>query len=502
MRMLPSVSPYKNEQRIYHGAWIAKSLLAALPPATYTHTFTDNRSPTISFDQTTAQPAELDQHLPAHIAHLENHWSQALEQHQFDGAWLVAGEAIFDFQDDHGPRFKPNPYLAQWVAPEFISPGSRLLLQPGHKPVLFLHQPTDYWHAHSPLPQQIAPYVDIRPFAETAELLQACQQHMQADKKMAVIGPEGASNEQFGEPNPAELTAYLHFHRAHKTSYELAVMRTASDIGAAGHVAAEACFHSGGSEFDIHMAYLVGSQQSEVELPYGNIVALNEHGSVLHYQFQDRTVPNPSRSLLIDAGGNYRGYASDITRTYTAQGSTHQRFRDLISAMQDHQLALIDKVAPGVTFADLHVQMHRQLAQVLADAELVNCSPEQAFEESITEDFCPHGLGHLLGLQVHDVGGHLADDQGNSAPPPEQYPTLRFTRAVELDHVFTIEPGLYFIASLLADARNHNTKRKLINWDAVEALKGYGGIRIEDNVRVLADGVENLTRNAFRNIQK
>jgi Xaa-Pro dipeptidase len=153
-----------------------------------------------------------------------------------------------------------------------------------------------------------------------------------------------------------------------------------------------------------------------------------------------------------------------------------------------------------MTFADLHVQMHQQLGQVLADADLVSCSPEQAFEDAVTEDFCPHGLGHLLGLQVHDVGGHLADDKGNSAPPPEQYPNLRFTRAVELDHVFTIEPGLYFIQSLLADAKANKQKRNLINWNVVDALQGYGGIRIEDNVRVLADGVENLTRNAFKNI--
>ena len=460
----------------------------------------NQRSATITVDQTTAQIAEPDQHLADHIRHLESHWSRALEQHQFDGAWLSAGEAIFDFQDDHGPRFKPNPYLAQWVAPEFLNPGARLLIRPGHKPVLFLHQPTDYWHAHSPLPETLAPFLDIRVFAEPAELLNACQQHVQAGDTMAFIGPEDGSNESFGEANPAALTAYLHFHRAHKTTYELAVMRIASDIGAAGHLAAEACFHQGGSEFDIHMAYLVGSKQSEVHLPYGNIVALNEHGSVLHYQFQDRTVPEPCRSLLIDAGGSYRGFASDITRTYASKGADHQLFRNLINAMETHQLALIDSVRPGMTFADLHVQMHQQLGQVLADADLVSCSPEQAFEDAVTEDFCPHGLGHLLGLQVHDVGGHLADDKGNSAPPPEQYPNLRFTRAVDLDHVFTIEPGLYFIQSLLTDAKADRQKRNLINWNVVDALQGYGGIRIEDNVRVLADGVENLTRNAFKNI--
>ncbi|XOV81615.1 MAG: Xaa-Pro dipeptidase [bacterium] len=453
-------------------------------------------------NQTSAKDIDPDQHLGSHIQYLQNHWSEALEKHRFDGAWLSAGEAAFDFQDDHGPRFKPNPYLTQWVEPTFLSPGARLLLQPGATPVLFLHQPTDYWHAHAPLPDKLAPYLDIRTFAEPSALLEACQQTMQAGQRMAFIGPEDPSNESLGEPNPTALTNYLHFHRANKTAYELAVMRIASDIGVAGHIAAQQCFDEGGSEFDIHMAYLIGSRQSEVELPYGNIVALNEHGSVLHYQFQERRVPDVYRSLLIDAGGSYRGFASDITRTYTAPGVQHERFRNLLELMQAHQLALIDSVRPGITFADLHVQMHQQLGQVLADVSLVSCSGEQAFEAAITQDFCPHGLGHLLGLQVHDVGGHLADDKGTSAPPPEKYPALRFTRAVDLDHVFTIEPGLYFIDSLLAAAKADKRKRGLINWEAVDALKGYGGIRIEDNVRVLPEGVENLTRNAFAKVSR
>jgi Xaa-Pro dipeptidase len=406
-----------------------------------------------------------------------------------------------DFQDDHGPRFKANPYLAQWVPPEFLSPGARLLIRPGQRATLFLHQPTDYWHASAPLPKELAPYLDIRTFSEMADLLDACQQETQPTDKLAHIGPQGEHNEALGVDNPATLTAYLHFHRAHKTDYELSAMRLASDIGAAGHLAAQARFHQGGSEFDIHMAYLIASKQSETELPYGNIVALNDHGSILHYQFQQRQIPQQYRSLLIDAGGNYRGYASDITRTYASTGAQHQHFTDLISAMETHQLALIKSVKPGITFADLHVQMHQQLGDVLAQAELVNCSGQTAFETGITEDFCPHGLGHLLGLQVHDVGGHLADEKGGSAPPPANYPSLRFTRAVDINHVFTIEPGLYFIDSLLNSARKSKDKSAHINWAAVERLRGYGGIRIEDNVRVLENGVENLTRDAFARVQ-
>jgi len=292
--------------------------------------------------------------------------------------------------------------------------------------------------------------------------------------------------------NPAALLDYLHFHRARKTAYELAAMRYASDVGAAGHIAAAQAFAGGGTEFDIHMAYLSGAQQAEVDLPYGNIVGLNEHAAVLHYQHQNRRHDHAPRSLLIDAGGSYRGYASDITRTYA--GSGENDFAELLKRMQSHQQALIDSIRPGVRFADLHVQMHRQLAAVLADAELVTCAADAAFEQGITEAFCPHGLGHLLGLQVHDVGGHLADDHGNPAPPPEQYPSLRFTREIDVDYVFTIEPGLYFIPSLLQALKN---KRAAVNWARVDALAGCGGIRIEDNVRVLDDGVENLTRDAF-----
>jgi Xaa-Pro dipeptidase len=426
---------------------------------------------------------------------LQNHWDTALTQFKFDGAWLSAGEADFHFQDDHGPKFKPNPYLSQWVRPETLGPGTRLLLRPGSKPILMCHQPTDYWHAATPLPDELNPYVDVRSFATEEALLTACQQEVGPSQRLAHIGPETSTNEAFGESNPVNLVNYLHYHRARKSAYELQAMRLATDIGVRGHLAAADTFAAGGTEFEIHMAFLQASQQAELDLPYGNIVALNEHGSILHYQHQDRAHPQESRSLLIDAGGNYRGYASDITRTQAGSGSNHGVFADLLERMETHQKKLVDSVQPGVTFGDLHVQMHQQLGEVLAASGIITCSAEAAFTNGITETFCPHGLGHLLGLQVHDVGGHLADEQGNVTPPPANYPTLRFTRAVDIDHVFTIEPGLYFINSLLDESR---AAKADIDWRVVDGLMGYGGIRIEDNVRVLPDGCENMTRDAFR----
>jgi len=430
--------------------------------------------------------------LNTHIKHLRTHWQTALAQYRFDGAWLSAGNEHFDFQDDHGPRFKPNPYLAQWIDPEYLTPGSKLLLLQDQEPVLFLHTPNDYWHAPPPLPTELEGLLQVRTFNDSSDLRDACQRAVSSSMQMCHIGPDAVNNEAMGLPNPAALIDYLHFHRATKTTYELEAMRYASDIGAAGHLAAANAFQLGGTEFDVHMAFLTASSQSEIELPYGNIVAINEHASILHYQHQERALPPSTSSLLIDAGGTYRGYASDITRTYAGAGE--EEFAALIDLMQQHQHALIQAIEPGLSFAALHQQMHQQLGEVLVRADLVTCSAEAAFVEGITERFCPHGLGHLLGLQVHDVGGHLANDQGQTAPPPENYPSLRFTRQLSEDQVLTIEPGLYFIPSLLDELRTTNAP---INWTGVDSLKVCGGIRIEDNVRVLHNGVENLTREAF-----
>ena len=439
----------------------------------------------------------MQAHLAAHIEHLTNHWQQALAQHHFDGAWLSAGEAEFHFQDDHGPKFKANAYLCQWVNPEFLGPGARLLLRQGKKPLLFIHHPTDYWHAVAPLPSELEPFLEIRSFADPEDLLNACQRELSPELRLAHIGPSNQANEVFGESNPVDLVNYLHFHRARKTLYELEAMRQATEIGVRGHLAAAEAFSCDGTEFEIHMAFLQASRQAELDLPYGNIVALNEHASILHYQHQDRHHPTPAQSLLLDAGGNYRGYASDITRTYAANGTAHQTFAELLELMEQHQRALCASVRPGMTFAELHEQMHRQLGEVLVSAGIATCSAEAAKENGLTEAFCPHGLGHLLGLQVHDVGGHLADEHGNPAPPPENYPTLRFTRAIDIDHVFTIEPGLYFIPSLLDKLREDKAQ---VDWPLIDALRGYGGIRIEDNLRVVKDGAENFTRDAFQRL--
>ena len=293
--------------------------------------------------------------------------------------------------------------------------------------------------------------------------------------------------------NPPHLLTRLHFDRAVKTGYELECMRRASDLGARGHLAALAAFRRGGSEYEAHMCYLEACSQREEEMPYNNIVAYNENSAVLHYQHLERTAPKSLRSFLIDAGAQYRGYASDITRTYAAYPS---RFADLVESLDGAQRALCDEIVAGRDYREVHLSAHRRLGDLMQQIGLTRLPGQAALELGITSVFFPHGIGHLLGLQVHDVGGVMGDDQGRERQRPEGHPYLRLTRMLEPGVVVTVEPGIYLIDSLLA-AAHADSRRVHIDWTVVEELKPFGGIRIEDNVVATASAPENLTRNAF-----
>ena len=251
---------------------------------------------------------------------------------------------------------------------------------------------------------------------------------------------------------------------------------------------------TGKSEYGIHLDYCEATGLTEAQLPYSSIVALNQHGAVLHYQNLDRNNDGNAISFLIDAGASFHGYASDITRTYARQPG---RFQNLIESMESAQLRLVDGVRAGVDYRDLHITAHHEIAQVLNSHGIVDLAPEDIVATGVSSVFLPHGLGHLLGLQVHDVGGMLAGRRGQLVDRPEGHPFLRMTRKLEPSMTLTIEPGLYFIDMLLEElkAGPHSNQ---VNWDLIEELKPFGGVRIEDNVMVTEQGPPvNLTRDAF-----
>lgn len=429
-----------------------------------------------------------------HVAAVAAVWDAALGNAGFDAVAVPAGTSPWYFQDDHGPPFRPNPNFAHW-APIAGAEGSVLFHRPGARPRLLFHQPADYWHLPPTVPDWAQETFVVERHATAETLTAALAKHSAGAGRVAYIGPplEAGGNLAFAAANPPALLNPIHHARAIKDDFELQALRVAAEFGARGHLAARDAFMGGASELDIHLAFLAASRQTDAEQPYPGIVGQNEHAAVLHYQRYDTAPPLERKSLLIDAGRQHLGYAADITRTHSAEAS---EFAELVAALDAAQLALVADIRPGISYVDLHERMHHEVATLLRRFALVSCSAAAAFESGITDAFFPHGLGHLVGLQTHDVGGWMAAPDGRLAPPPARYPALRLTRTLAPGLVLTVEPGLYFIP-LLLDALRGEPRGRDVNWAKVEAFLPFGGARIEDNVAVTADGVENLTRDAF-----
>jgi len=428
---------------------------------------------------------------PDHLATLKQRADVALQRGRREHLVIAAGTPRYQLFDDRPYPFAVNPHFKHWL-PVTKAPGSWLVYTPGKKPKLIYLQPHDYWHV---VPEAPAGYwvehCDIA-IIRTPEEARA---HLPPDAaRCAILGEDNAALDGFAPNNPEAVLNYLHYHRAYKTDYELGMMRVASKLGARAHRAAEAAFRRGASEYDINTAYLNAVHETENELPYTNIIALNQHGATLHYMELNRAPPAHAESFLIDAGASFHGYAADITRTYAAPQASE--FQALADAVDRAQLGFVEKVQKGKNYAELHLHAHHVLAGILKDQGFIRMSAESAVESGVSSVFYPHGLGHLIGLQVHDVAGFQKDDTGGAISKPAGHPYLRLTRTIEPRMAMTIEPGIYFIDMLLAELKAKPAARD-IDWDKVERFRRYGGVRIEDDV-VCTDAVpENLTRDAF-----
>jgi Xaa-Pro dipeptidase len=433
----------------------------------------------------------LDSLYSEHLAIQRAHTDAALAHCGFESLAIYAGGEHLQFLDDVAYPFKANPHFALW-SPLPEPRECWIAYRPGERLQLILLQPLDYWHKPPSIPDGYwTRHFDIQVIRtpdEARALLAGLPRCAFIGEPRAQFGDWG-----FAAINPQELLDRLHFERARKTAYEIECMRRASRIAAAGHRAAQTAFRAGASEYDLHQVYLGASLQVERELPYGSIVALNANAAVLHYQHQERAKPTERLSFLIDAGAQFNGYASDVTRTYSY---ADDEFAALIQAMHGVQQRLCGQVRAGVDYVDIHLNAHRLIGDALYEARCIKLRGDDALASGLTSVFFPHGVGHLLGLQVHDVGGRMAGPDGTVRMPPEGHPFLRLTRKLEPGFVVTIEPGVYFIDLLLARARAA-PYAQYIDWARIKAFKPFGGIRIEDDVVCTAGEPENLTREAF-----
>lgn len=425
-----------------------------------------------------------------HIEALTHRYDQLLFQHGYEQLLVFSGAPPVRFLDDQPYPYRVNPHFKA-LAPLAHAPYSWVVYRPGEKPKLLVYQPFDYWHSVRELPRgfwtsHFATIV-LRQPEEAKDFL--------GRAKSAFIGEICPHMESWslGDRNPQALIDAIHWERAYKSKFELACMEKANQLAVRGHVAARNAFFDDSSELEIGAAYLLGCRATQNDMPYEPIVAINENAAVLHYTDLKALRHSEPSSLLIDAGADYLGYASDITRTYARHSGI---FRDFVAEVDQAQQRLVQLVQVGRSYIDVHLCAHVNLAQVLCDFGIVKVNAESAVEQRLTSLFFPHGVGHLLGLQVHDVGGQQESRDGGHKLPPAEHAYLRCTRVIEEGMVFTIEPGLYFIDLLLEPVRQE-TRGRSIDWEVVDRFRRFGGVRIEDDVVATSQGPVNLTRSAF-----
>jgi Xaa-Pro dipeptidase len=438
--------------------------------------------------------ADLHRLYADHLATVRARADAALERGGFDHLVVPSGTVHYQVFDDRDYPYAVNPQFKAWL-PLTNAPGSWLTYTPGERPTLIFLQPHDYWHVVPEAPNgEWVEHFDIRIIRNPDEAKVLLPRNA---ARCAILGEAQSALGAYGAyapNNPQPVLDYLHYHRAFKTPYEIAMMREATRWGVRGHRAAERAFRAGASEFGIHLAYCQAARQDPHDLPYNNIVCLNEHGAVLHYTDRDRQAPRPSRSFLIDAGASHRGYACDITRSYAAD--TGSEFQAMIDAVDRAQLAMCAQVRNGTDYKRIHLDAHLALARIFKDFGLIAVDPEVAVETGVSSAFFPHGIGHGIGLQVHEVAGFAASDAGGTIPKPDGHPYLRLTRTLAPGMVVTIEPGIYFIDMLLEELKAKGLGPS-VHWDRVAEFKPCGGIRIEDDVVCTEDEPENLTREGF-----
>ncbi|KAK4312669.1 hypothetical protein Pmani_015919 [Petrolisthes manimaculis] len=285
-------------------------------------------------------------------------------------------------------------------------------------------------------------------------------------------------------------------NRVYKTKAELEVLRFATRVSAEAHKVVMRKIRPGMKEYQLesifqHHSYYHGGCRHQA---YTNICGSGCNAAILHYGHAGapnaRTVSDGD-ICLFDMGAEYYCYTSDITCSFPANGKFTKDQKIIYNAVLAATKAVMAAVRPGVSWVDMHRLTYRTMLTALKEAGIVTGDLDDMMKVNLGAVFQPHGLGHLLGLDVHDVGGYL---EGNPARPSEAgFRSLRTARNLEEGMVLTIEPGCYFIDHLLDQALANPEQARFLVPEAIARFRGFGGVRIEDDIVVTASGMEDLS---------
>jgi len=278
--------------------------------------------------------------------------------------------------------------------------------------------------------------------------------------------------------------------RATKSAEEIAYIEAACDVGYAMHTTAQLLIRPGVTE-----RFVAGQVDGIARsLAQGNSFAtiFSQHGEIMHGSPSDAKLED-GRLVLCDAGCELNDYCSDHTRTMPVNGKFSQRQLEIYSIVEACHDYVLEVAKPGVKYADVHFAVCRLMTEQLKELGLMKGDIDAAVAAGAHAMFLPHGLGHMMGMDVHDMEGlgqiYVGFDD-ETRPNLEQFGTncLRMGRRLEEGFVLTDEPGIYFIPALIDDWKASGHCKEFLNFDKIETYKDFGGIRIEDDILITKDG--------------
>ena len=400
-------------------------------------------------------------------------------------------------------------------------PGAVAVLEPGRYE-LFLPQPDEdhaLWHGPEPsfeeLEQKYGADV-VSPRSEASTRIDEMRRSGRVLHTLPVADPTalvelrdwtgrhlvyGESDSFSGGGSERLLTEVIE-QRLIKDQHELAEIRRAVQISTRAHREAMKVCAPGRTEQEVAAQIRAVFDQAGAVEAYSSIVTVR--GDILHCRETTGKL-QAGQLLLIDAGCEVpSGYASDLTRTMPVSGRFDPLQKDLYDLVHASQLAAIEQCRPGVRYRDVHLRACRVLAEGLVEIGLLKGQLDELVERGAHAIFFPHGIGHLLGLDVHDL--ECYGDRAGYAPGrgrSEQFGLryLRLDRDLKPGMVVTIEPGLYFVPAILSHPELRQRYSEMVNFEMAEKALGFGGIRIEDDVAIRSGDPEILSTELIRSRQ-
>lgn len=389
-------------------------------------------------------------------------------------------------------------------------PNAAALIEDGHC-TLFLPPPAEddaLWHGHVETLEDHRARFGVDAVVDLATLEARCQGKSLATLAVADTTATATASRLAGVPlsygqdngDSALIDAIIQMRHI-KDKEEIEELRAAALATSQAFHAAMAATHPGGNE--AHVAALFTASLAARGLVNGYDPIVTVRGEVLHNPFH-RNPLQAGQLLLLDGGGERAsGYTVDITRTWPVNGRFEGRQKAAYEAVLEAQTQAIDRVRPGVRYREVHDRAAAVLTQWLRDEGLLRGTLEELAATQAHAAFFPHGVGHHLGLDVHDLeqfGDRAAYPEGRARDPNFGTAYLRMDMDIATGMVVTVEPGFYVVPAILQDAALREKWGQQVDWALAEEWVGFGGIRIEDDVLCTEDTPEVLTATTIKGV--